>query len=76
LVILGVHPGPWIGWADESSPAIQGRPAPSASVEAGRHSGLSMVQWIRGEQSGDESPTRTSEGGREVAADPRHAATD
>jgi NADH-quinone oxidoreductase subunit N len=43
VFVIGLHPGPWIGWADESSP-VAGR---LGRVEGTRQSDEPMVQWGR-----------------------------
>ncbi len=59
LFIIGFHPGPWIGWADQSSPQFPGRPPPISRVDSDRQPGEAMIKWGEG---------RVHVGDRRVAA--------
>ena len=48
LFIIGFHPGPWIGWADQSSPQSPGRRPPIGRVESDRQPSEAMIKWGRG----------------------------
>jgi NADH-quinone oxidoreductase subunit N len=47
LFIIGFHPGPWIGWADRSSPQSPGHRPPIGRMEGDRQPSEAMIEWSR-----------------------------
>jgi NADH-quinone oxidoreductase subunit N len=47
VVLIGLYPGPWIGWANESSPRVAVREQPPRSAETTRQSSDGRIQSIK-----------------------------